>query len=92
MVRTVVPQATGVAPTDDGFTVIKPGAEDVDRDGASFVGDPAMGFAPLRRHVGSAVETTSALLRPARPPRAQAPALCTRTLHPPMHLHSSHAC
>ena len=50
MVRTVVPQATGVAPTDDGFTVIKPGAEDVDRDGASFVGDPAMGFAPLRRH------------------------------------------
>ena len=41
-------QATGVAPTDDGFTVIKPGAQDVDRDGASFVGDPAMGFAPLR--------------------------------------------
>ena len=31
-------QATGVAPTDDGFTVIKPGAQDVDRDGASFVG------------------------------------------------------
>ena len=41
-------QATGVAPTDDGFTVIKPGAQDVDRAGASFVGDPAMGFAPLR--------------------------------------------
>jgi hypothetical protein len=41
-------QATGVAPTDDGFTVIKPGAQDVDRDGASFVGDPAMGFGPLR--------------------------------------------
>ena len=41
-------QATGVAPTDDGFTVICPGAADVDRDGASFIGDPAMGFAPLR--------------------------------------------
>lgn len=41
-------QATGVAPTDDGFTVIKPGESDVDRDGASFVGDPAMGFGPLR--------------------------------------------
>ena len=41
-------QATGVAPTDDGFTVIKPGAEDIDRDGASFISDPTMGFAPLR--------------------------------------------
>lgn len=41
-------QATGVAPTDDGFTVISPGASDADRDGASFIGDPAMGFSPLR--------------------------------------------
>ena len=41
-------QTTGVAPTDDGFTVIAPGAEDVDRDGASFIGDPTLGFAPLR--------------------------------------------
>ncbi|KOO35358.1 rme1-like gtpase ATPase without a c-terminal eh domain [Chrysochromulina tobinii] len=41
-------QATGVAPTDDGFTVIAPGAEDADRDGPSFIGDPGLGFAPLR--------------------------------------------
>ena len=41
-------QTTGVAPTDDGFTVIAPGTEDVDRDGASFIGDPTLGFAPLR--------------------------------------------
>jgi len=41
-------QATGVAPTDDGFTVIAPGEADTDRDGASFVGDPSMGFSPLR--------------------------------------------
>jgi hypothetical protein len=44
--RTV--QQTGVAPTDDGFTVIAPAARDADRDGASFVGDPSMGFSPLR--------------------------------------------
>lgn len=41
-------QATGVAPTDDGFTVIAPGSEDADRDGASFIGDPGLGFSPLR--------------------------------------------
>ena len=41
-------QATGVAPTDDGFTVIQPGKEDADRDGASFIGDPGLGFGPLR--------------------------------------------
>ena len=41
-------QTTGVAPTDDGFTVIQPGTEDADRDGASFIGDPGLGFGPLR--------------------------------------------
>lgn len=41
-------QETGVAPTDDGFTVIAPAGRDADRDGASFVGDPSMGFSPLR--------------------------------------------
>ena len=41
-------QTTGVAPTDDGFTVIAPGQEDTDRDGASFIGDPGLGFSPLR--------------------------------------------
>lgn len=44
--RTV--QQTGVAPTDDCFTVIAPGSADADRDGPSFVGDPDFGFAPLR--------------------------------------------
>lgn len=41
-------QTTGVAPTDDGFTVIAPGKQDTDRDGASFIGDPGLGFSPLR--------------------------------------------
>lgn len=44
--RTV--QQTGVAPTDDCFTVIAPGTADADRDGPSFVGDPDFGFSPLR--------------------------------------------
>ncbi len=33
-------QVTGVAPTDDCFTIIVPGPADVDRDGPAFVGDP----------------------------------------------------
>ena len=41
-------QDTGVAPTDDGFTVIAPGEEDVDRDGHALIGDPDMGFGGLR--------------------------------------------
>lgn len=41
-------QQTGVAPTDDCFTVIAPGTADADRDGPSFVGDPDFGFSPLR--------------------------------------------
>jgi ribosome biogenesis GTPase A len=31
-------QVTGVAPTDDSFTIITPGPSDVDRDGPAFVG------------------------------------------------------
>ena len=41
-------QTAGVAPTDDGFTIIVPGPSDVDRDGPSFIGDPDMGFSGLR--------------------------------------------
>jgi len=33
-------QTTGVAPTDDCFTVIAPGVEDTDRDGPALVGNP----------------------------------------------------
>ena len=33
-------QFTGVAPTDDSFTVIGPGPADVDRDGPALIGDP----------------------------------------------------
>ncbi len=41
-------QTTGVAPTDDGFTVIVPGTHDAEQDGPSLVGDPDLGFSGLR--------------------------------------------
>lgn len=41
-------QTSGVAPTDDSFTIIVPGPADVDKDGPAFIGDPDMGFASLR--------------------------------------------
>ncbi len=44
--RTV--QETGVAPTDDGFTVIVPGNQDSEQDGPAMVGDPDLGFGGLR--------------------------------------------
>ena len=40
-------QASGVAPTDDAFTIIIPGDEDVDRAGPAVVGDPDLGFSGL---------------------------------------------
>lgn len=42
-------QNTGVAPTDDSFTVIAPGQSDADQDGPSLVGDPTWGFGGLRQ-------------------------------------------
>ena len=41
-------QETGVAPTDDGFTIIAPGLRDEDKDGPSLIGDPDFGFSELR--------------------------------------------
>lgn len=42
-------QETGVAPTDDGFTIISAGTVDTDQDGPALVGDPTLGFAGLRQ-------------------------------------------
>ena len=44
-------QASGVAPTDDSFTIIGPASEDIDRAGPALLGDPDLGFAGLR-HFG----------------------------------------
>mmetsp|Transcript_13428 Transcript_13428/g.22405 ORF Transcript_13428/g.22405 Transcript_13428/m.22405 type:complete len:859 (-) Transcript_13428:99-2675(-) len=41
-------QMTGVAPTDDNFTLIGPGDEDIDRNGPALIGDPDLGFSDLK--------------------------------------------
>jgi len=41
-------QTTGVAPTDDAFTIITSGAADSDHDGPALVGNPSSGFGGLR--------------------------------------------
>ena len=42
-------QTTGVAPTDDCFTIVAPGPVDRDQDGPAVLGDPDLGFGPLRQ-------------------------------------------
>uniref|UniRef100_A0A7S2V7X1 Dynamin N-terminal domain-containing protein n=1 Tax=Entomoneis paludosa TaxID=265537 RepID=A0A7S2V7X1_9STRA len=42
-------QTTGVAPTDDSFTIVAPGPQDRDQDGPAVIGDPDLGFGPLRQ-------------------------------------------
>lgn len=45
-------QHCGVAPTDDSFTLIAPGDDDLDQDGASLVGSEELGFKGLRQFGG----------------------------------------
>ena len=42
-------QHTGVAPTDDSFTVIVAGKENATKDGSTLVDDPGLGFEGLKR-------------------------------------------
>lgn len=42
-------QTAGVAPTDDSFTIIVPGNEDMDKNGPALVGDPDLGFEGLKQ-------------------------------------------
>ena len=42
-------QNTGVAPTDDSFTIIAPGPDDINQDGNALVGDVEFGFSGLRK-------------------------------------------
>jgi ribosome biogenesis GTPase A len=41
-------QSVGVAPTDDSFSIICSGPQDMDQDGHAVVGDPDFGFGGLR--------------------------------------------
>jgi hypothetical protein len=56
-------QSTGVAPTDDGFTIIAPGSEDIDQDGPALVGDPDLGFSGLRSYGPALVQRTQLKVR-----------------------------
>lgn len=56
-------QATGVAPTDDGFTIIGPGVEDIDKNGPALVGDPDLGFSGLQTFGSVLVNHTQLKIR-----------------------------
>ena len=56
-------QTSGVAPTDDCFTIIVPGPVDVDRDGPAFIGDPDMGFSGLRNFGPTLIHHTQLKVR-----------------------------
>lgn len=56
-------QSTGVAPTDDGFTIIAPGSQDIDQDGPALVGDPDLGFSGLRSYGPALVQRTQLKVR-----------------------------
>ncbi|CAH0489163.1 unnamed protein product [Peronospora farinosa] len=56
-------QSTGVAPTDDGFTIIAPGHEDLDQDGPALVGDPDLGFSGLRVYGPALIQRTQLKVR-----------------------------
>jgi hypothetical protein len=56
-------QTTGVAPTDDSFTVIAPGDVDADQDGPALVGNPDSGFGGLRAYGPNLVNHVSLKVR-----------------------------
>ena len=58
-------QNTGVAPTDDGFTIITYGATATERDGAAVVSNPDLPYEGLRHFGGQLVSHLQLKLRPA---------------------------
>ena len=56
-------QTSGVAPTDDNFTVLVPGPSDNDRDGPAFISDPDLGFSGLRSFGPSLIHHTQLKIR-----------------------------
>lgn len=56
-------QKAGVAPTDDSFTIVAPGPEDRDQDGPALIGDPDLGFGPLRQFGPTLMHHTALKIR-----------------------------
>jgi len=58
-------QTTGVAPTDDGFTIITHGTTATERDGPAVVGNPDLPYEGLRHFGDQLVSHVRLKLRPA---------------------------
>lgn len=56
-------QSTGVAPTDDGFTIIAPGQQDIDQDGPALINDPDLGFSGLQSFGPALIQRTQLKVR-----------------------------
>jgi len=56
-------QEAGVAPTDDGFSIIAPGPEDAEMDGPTMVGGDDLGFTGLRSFGSVLVEHVKMKIR-----------------------------
>jgi GTPase Era involved in 16S rRNA processing len=56
-------QEAGVAPTDDGFSIIAPGPEDAEMDGPTLVGGDDFGFTGLRSFGSGLVEHVKMKIR-----------------------------
>lgn len=51
-------QSTGIAPTDDCFTIICPGEDDMDVEGPALIDDPDLGFTNLKTFGSNLVNHT----------------------------------
>lgn len=60
-------QKTGVAPTDDGFTILAAGPVDEERDGATLAGTPGLGLGDLERFGPSLLSHVSMKIRAGAP-------------------------
>lgn len=56
-------QEAGVAPTDDGFSIIAPGPEDAEMDGPTLVGNDDYGYTGLRSFGSNLVEHVKMKIR-----------------------------
>ena len=65
-------QDTGVAPTDDGFTIIMRGDVDLDENGPTAISNPANGFTELKQHGSEFVNRFNLKIRKL-PPEAKLP-------------------
>jgi hypothetical protein len=77
-------QKSGVAPTDDSFTLITSGKDDTDQDGPALVGDPDLGFKGLRNFGNSFVSHVNLKARYPPPlshpiPFRASPTQCSNT-------------